>query len=155
MIIVAVLIAIQWYQARPLASGEAPPLKARLTTGEPFDLAAWRGEPVLIHFWASWCPICRLEDGTIHALSADNAVITIAMQSGDAAAVNAHLKERGLGFPVIADPRGEIAARWGVHAVPASFVIDGTGRIRFAAVGYSTGPGLRARLWTAGQLGGQ
>jgi hypothetical protein len=39
-----------------------------------------------------------------------------------------------------------------VRGVPASFVLDGDGRIRFASVGYTTGVGLRGRLWAAGQL---
>ncbi|MGE0082668.1 MAG: protein disulfide oxidoreductase, partial [Thiohalomonadaceae bacterium] len=42
-----------------------------------------------------------------------------------------------------------LAARYGVRAVPTTFIIDGAGRIRFREVGYTTGPGLRLRLWLA------
>ena len=44
----------------------------------------------------------------------------------------------------------EILPQWGVRAVPASFVVDGTGQIRYVEVGYTTGIGLRLRLWLAG-----
>jgi hypothetical protein len=43
-----------------------------------------------------------------------------------------------------------IAAQWGVRAVPASFIVDGAGQIRFLEIGYTTGAGLRLRLWLAG-----
>jgi peroxiredoxin len=152
LIILVIFMGVQWFKARPLARGDAPELRAPLTTAEPFDLAGWRGKPVLVHFWAVWCPICKLEQGNIDALSDDYAVITVAMQSGSDAEINGYLREQGLSFPAIADPYGEIASEWGVRGVPASFVIDGSGRIRFAGVGYSTGVGLRGRLWAASQL---
>jgi hypothetical protein len=42
---------------------------------------------------------------------------------------------------------------WGVHAVPASFIISPDGQIRLIEVGYTTGPGLRLRLWLVGLMG--
>jgi len=51
---------------------------------------------------------------------------------------------------VLNDPDGVIATRWGVRAVPASFIVDGAGQIRFVEIGYTTGIGLRLRLWLAG-----
>jgi hypothetical protein len=93
-----------------------------------------------------------MEEGSIDALSDEFNVVTVAMQSGNAGDINGYLREQGLDFPAIADPYGEIATRWGVRGVPASFVLDGDGRIRFASVGYTTGVGLRGRLWAAGQL---
>ena len=152
LIILAVFFGVQWYKARPLASGDAPALRALTSTGQPFDLAQWRGKPALVHFWAVWCPICKLEEDNIDALSADYNVITVAMQSGGTQDINSYLREQGLSFDAIADPYGEIASAWGVRGVPASFVLDGDGRIRFAGVGYSTGIGLRGKLWAAEQL---
>jgi thiol-disulfide isomerase/thioredoxin len=152
LIILAIFFAVQWFKARPLATGDAPELRALLTTAEPFDLAHWRGEPVLVHFWAAWCPICKLEQDNIDSLSEDYAVITVAMQSGNDTDINAYLREHDLSYPAIADPYGEIATEGGVRGVPASFVIDPDGQIRFAGVGYSTGVGLRGRLWAASRL---
>jgi thiol-disulfide isomerase/thioredoxin len=152
LIITIIFVGVQWWKARPLASGEAPALRGPLTSSDIFDLADWRGTPVLVHFWATWCPICKMEQGSIDALSDEFNVITVAMQSGGAEAVNGYLQEQGLDFPAIADPYGEIATTWGVQAVPASFVLDGSGRIRFSSVGYTTGVGLRGRLWAADQM---
>lgn len=152
LLIIAVFTGVQWWKARPLASGDAPPLAGTLTTREPFQLAGWQGEPVLVYFWATWCPICKMEEPSIDALSQDFNVVTVAMQSGGDAAIETYLRERGLDWHAIADPYGEIATRWGVRGVPTSFVLDGAGRIRFAKVGYTTGVGLRGRLWAAKQL---
>jgi peroxiredoxin len=109
---------------------------------------------VLVHFWATWCPICRTEQDTINAIARDTPnVITVAMQSGSRDEVEKYLKQQGLSFPVLNDPDGRIAAAWGVHAVPASFIIDPDGQIRFVEIGYTTETGLRLRLWLAAVLG--
>lgn len=152
LVVLVIFFGVQWFKARPLASGDAPALDAATTDGQPFDLRRWRGETVLVHFWATWCPVCKLEQGSIDALDADHRVITVATRSGSDQSINAYLQRQGLSFAAIADPYGEIATRWGVHGVPASFVVDGDGRIRFAGVGYSTGIGLRGKLWAAERL---
>jgi thiol-disulfide isomerase/thioredoxin len=149
-IVLVVFFGIQWFKSRPLASGMAPPLAARTVAGETVDLAALRGEPVLVHFWATWCPTCKLVEGSIDSLEGDYQVITIAMQSGGEREVAAYLRERGLGFDAIADPYGEIATEWGVPGVPATFVLDGEGEIHSRNVGYTPGVGLRGMLWAAG-----
>lgn len=61
------------------------------------------------------------------------------------------MREAGHAFPVIADPDGQLASLWGIRGVPASFVIDAAGRIRYSTVGVSTEPGLSLRLWAAGR----
>lgn len=148
-----VVLGIQWWQARPLASGPAPALAARLLDGRPFALERLREDgqarPVLVHFWATWCPVCRLGQDTIDAIARDNPVVTVAVQSGDAQELRAHLSGQSLSFPVLPDPEGVLSDAWGVPAVPASFVVDRTGRIRFATTGHTTEAGLRARLWVA------
>jgi thiol-disulfide isomerase/thioredoxin len=149
-IVLLVLAAVHWYKARPLAEGIAPPLSGRaIDTLEPISLRPPLELPALVHFWASWCPICKLEEGSIEALGKGHDVITVAMQSGTDAEISRYLSERALDLRVIADPSGEIARQWGVQVVPASFIIDRNGRIRFRRVGYTTGFGLRARLWLA------
>lgn len=152
LILAALLTAVHWYRNRPLAEGPAPPLDAALVNiQDPAHRAAPATGPRLIHFWATWCPICKLEQGSIDALSRDHEVITIAMQSGSSAEIRAYLAERGLDLHTIADPTGEIARRWGVEVVPSSFVVDGDGQIRYRSVGYTTELGLRIRLWLAEQ----
>lgn len=149
VILLLVFVAVRAWTQRDLATGLAPPVAGRLLDGRDYRLDRDSRRPLLLHFWASWCPVCRLEQDSIHALARDYPVITVAMQSGTAEEVRAFLQEQGLEFTVINDPRGELAGRFGVRAVPTSFVIDSSNRIVFRETGYTTGAGLRLRLWLA------
>jgi thiol-disulfide isomerase/thioredoxin len=114
-------------------------------------LPAHPEHPVLVHFWATWCSICRTEQSAIAAIAHDNPnVITLAMQSGSNEEIARYMKEQNIDFPVVNDLHGINSIAWGVHAVPASFIIAPDGRIHFVEVGYTTGIGLRLRLWLAG-----
>lgn len=148
--VLLLLAGVRAWQHRGAASGAAPPLAGILLDGGSYALAAAPGRPVLVYFWATWCAICRAQQGSIGAIANEHAVITVAMQSGSAANVRRHLHKEALGFRVLNDPDGVIAAQWGVRAVPASFVVDAYGQVRFLEVGYTTGVGLRMRLWWAG-----
>jgi thiol-disulfide isomerase/thioredoxin len=148
-LVLAVVTGLHWWQTRSMAEGRAPALRGELVSTEAFDLSKVRDQPILVYFWATWCPICKLEQGTIDALAKDRPVVSVAWQSGDADRLRNYLDEQGLAFPTLPDPYGEHATRWGVHAVPASFVVDANGDVRFVEVGYTTGLGLRARLWAA------
>ncbi|MCB1866188.1 MAG: protein disulfide oxidoreductase [Chromatiales bacterium] len=154
-LLVAIAIAqfvIGWVRA----GDPAPALGGRMLDGSSVALSgeAPPGRVVLVHFWASWCPICRLELDSIDALARDYEVISVAMQSGDAAEVGAYLREQGAAFPVLLDESGALGERWGVRGVPMSFVIDADGRMRFVERGYVTGAGLRLRMWLAEQVSG-
>ena len=151
LLLAAVFVGVRFHQQRTLVEGPAPALRAPLLDGAVFDLAAGSAtRPVLVYFWASWCPVCRLEQGSIRALLRDHQVVTVAMQSGGSAEVSGYLREHGLDWPVINDPDGALAARWGVRATPTFFVVDRAQIIRFREVGYTSKPGLRLRLWLAG-----
>jgi thiol-disulfide isomerase/thioredoxin len=145
------IAGIRFWQQRDMVSGAAPVLQGMTLAGQSYTLPTHPAHPVLVHFWASWCPICRTEQGSIDDIAHDypNA-ITVAMQSGKSDAVATHMREQGISFPVVNDPDGSIARTWGVHAVPVSFIIAPDGKIRFVEVGYTTGIGLRLRLWLAG-----
>jgi len=147
-VVALVFFGIRAWQQRDAPTGPAPALSAYDLSGAPVELGA-SDEPVVVHFWATWCGVCEAENGTIDALADDHRVITIAAQSGPPSQVAAYLEERGLDFPVVNDPGSEITHRWGVHAFPTTFVVDGDGQIRSTEVGYTTGWGLRARLWLA------
>lgn len=154
LLVVALIAGIRAWQQRDIAGGAAPALQGALLDGKPYILPAKPAQPVLVYFWATWCPVCRAEQGTIEAITHDHPnVITVAMQSGSRDEVAKHAGEQGLNFPVVNDPDGRISAAWGVHAVPASFIVDTDGEIRFVEIGYTTGVGLRVRLWLAAVLG--
>lgn len=151
--IIAVVVAVSLWQTRGLPEGPAPALAGLGIDGKPLALAkvveAANGKPVLVAFWATWCPVCKAEDGNLQAISADHPVLTVAMQSEKVAQ---HMQERGLTFAAIDDPQAALADAWNVRGVPAHFVIDGAGNVRFRVVGYATTLGLRARLWWAGRF---
>lgn len=148
-LVLAVILGIRAYQQRDVVTGPAPALAGILLDGKAFTLAPLAGQPQLVHFWASWCPICRAEQDSIVALTQDYPVVTVAMQSGSDADVAEHLRKEALSFPALNDPDGVLAAQWGVRGVPASFIVDGAGQIRFVEIGYTTEVGLRLRLWWA------
>ena len=151
LLFVLVVAGIRFWQQRDMVSGQAPNLQGVTLAGQPYSLPAHPGHPVLVHFWASWCPVCRTEQGSIAAIAHDDpAVITIAMQSGKPEEVVKYMREQGVAFPVVNDWDGSIARAWGVHAVPVSFIISPDGSVRFVEVGYTTEIGLRVRRCLAG-----
>jgi len=148
LILVIVIVGIRAWQQRDVVSGAAPALAGSLLDGSAYVLPA--GRPVLVHFWATWCPVCSAEQGSIQSVSqGDYEVVTVAMQSGSPADVGRHMAEQRLDFPVLNDADGRISAAWGVHAVPASFIVGRDGQISFVEIGYTTEIGLRLRLWLA------
>jgi thiol-disulfide isomerase/thioredoxin len=148
--IIAVVVAVTLWQTRGLPAGPAPSLAGTGIDGKPLDLAEVvrnaDGKPSLVVFWATWCPVCKAEDGNIQSISADHPVLSVAMQSESVAK---HLQERSLTFATIDDPDAALASAWNVRGVPSHFIVDGAGNVRFRVVGYATTWGLRARLWWA------
>ena len=146
-VLLLIVFAVKTWMQRDMVEGIPPPIEGTLLNGEVFDLRSMGGKPVLLHFWATWCAICKLEQDSIEAISQDHTVITIAMQSGPVDDIKDYMSKHGLKFPVLADEQGDLARRYGVHAVPASFIINPAGRISFRETGYTTEWGLRVRLW--------
>ncbi len=150
-LVIALLLGVRAFTHRGIAEGAAPSLVGRDLDGKGVTLADFRGKPVLVHFWATWCGVCEAESGTLDALARDHAMVTVATDSGQAAEIRAGMQKRGLGFPVVVDADGAIARAWGVHAFPTSFFVGPDQAIRFAETGFTSGPGFRARLWLAGR----
>jgi len=148
-LILGVIFGAQYWQTRGLPEGAAPPLVGVLTDGSPVKVGAG-DTATLVAFWATWCPVCKAEEDNIVAVAKEHRVIPVAMQSGDAATVLKHLKERGIDLPQLIDADGRHALNWRVRGVPTHFVVDANGVIRFRVVGYATTWGLKARLWWAG-----
>ncbi len=151
LILIGVALTLfSWWQTRDTTRGLAPDLVGQLLSGQLVEIEEYRGKPLLVHFWAVWCPVCAFENNTIDELADDYPVLTIATSSGDARKVGVFLERERLSFPVILDQSGEIAREWGVTGVPVSFILDADGNIVHVASGYTTQIGLRARLWLAG-----
>jgi len=149
-IIAALIFGIRAWQHKDMVSGVAPPFQSVLIDGKTINLEDYRGEPLLLHFWAEWCPFCKLEEGTITKLQDDWQVLTVAYQSGDREEVLKHMNKQQIqSWPTIIDQDSRLANSYGVKGVPTSMVLDGNGNIRFTEIGLTSSWGLRARLWWA------
>jgi thiol-disulfide isomerase/thioredoxin len=148
----ALFIGMQQCAGRGLISGSAPPLLGATLDGKPFDGAGFRGRPMVIYFWASWCSICKMMQGAVDAVAKDIPVVSVALLSGDAAEVRRHAEREKIAVPVVLDEDGRIAATYGVRGVPAVFIVGPDGKIRFSTVGFTSEWGIRARVWLAGWL---
>lgn len=142
-------LGVKAWMQRDMVEGRAPNIQATDVAGQVVSLTDFHGQPLLLHFWASWCRICQFEQGAVNAVADDWPVLTIAMQSGDAEQVRAFMEKRKLNWQTIADESGNIADEYGVAGVPTSFILDAEGEIRFHESGYTTSAGLRFRLWLA------
>ncbi len=140
------VMAKTWMQ-KDLVTGVAPAINSRDLAGKVVSLSDYQDGPVLVHFWASWCPVCELSHGAISSVDEGWPVLSVAMQSGSDAEVATYMAENDLTWHTIGDEAGLLATKFGVQGVPVSFVIDPEGNIDFREMGYSTSWGLRFRLW--------
>ncbi len=119
----------------------APELAALDLDGRSVTLESMRGEKtVLIEFWATWCPPCRMVLGTLRrmedALRAHN-VEVLSVDAGEGAEqVRKFVEEEGSPFHVLLDPDSAVFARYGVVTLPTMFLVDKHGIIRWIHVGH-------------------
>ena len=116
------------------------------THGKTIDLSSYKGEPLVIHFWATWCPTCKLEASNIDDLSKDYNVVSIAVTSGSNEMINTFMEKRQLNYKVISDAEGNLAKKFNIQGYPTTLIYTKKGKLKFAEVGYSTTVGLKARL---------
>jgi len=149
-LILLVITVMRFWMQRDIATGTAPNISAIMLNGQAFDLYKNKSRPILVHFWATWCPVCKLEQSNIENIAKDKTVITIAMQSGENEELKAFMGKEKLSFNVINDESGSLSRLYNIKGVPVSFVINKENEIEFVEVGYTTEMGLRVRLWWAG-----
>jgi thiol-disulfide isomerase/thioredoxin len=144
------LAAIRAWQQRDAAGGVAPSLAGIDLHGAPLSLADYRGKPVIVHFWATWCRVCSAEQANIDAIARELPVLSVASQSGSSQQVAAYVRAHDVVPKVVVDATGTLAKRFGVRMFPTTFVLDGSSEVRHVEVGYTTELGLRLRMWLAG-----
>lgn len=105
-----------------------------------------KDKPILVHFWATWCPVCKLEASNIEKISKDYEVITIAVQSGNKEEIKSYLKEHELTFKVVNDKNGFYSKKFNIKVFPTSFIYDKNKNLKFTEVGYTSTVGLYSRM---------
>jgi cytochrome c biogenesis protein CcmG/thiol:disulfide interchange protein DsbE len=139
--------ALGWAEQGPLApsgasaivGGPAVPFQLSTLDGRTVDLAGFRGKPVIINFFASWCDPCREEMPLINDLAARGArngysVLGIAVEDGRDAVLR-YSRDARLAFPVALDTSSAVKRAYRIFGPPATFFIDAQGTIRDAVLG--------------------
>jgi thiol-disulfide isomerase/thioredoxin len=135
---------ISYIRAPELGSSQLPQIEVGLIDGSTFQVE--KGKPIVIHFWATSCPACKLEAPNIETVSKEYDVLSIAVNSGSDEKVKAYMQENGLHFKVLNDADGTWAREFKIEVYPTTFIYDAKGELRFTEVGYTTTAGLVARL---------
>ena len=107
-------------------------------------------KPLLIHFWATWCPTCKLEASNIEYISKSYNVVTIAVNSGSNAEISKYLEENEFTFNVVNDQDSIYSSEFKIAAYPTTFIYNKNRDLVFSEVGYTSTIGLYLRMWWAG-----
>ncbi len=135
----------------PLLGADAPSWKRSTLDGSTVDTAALRGRVTVIDFFAEHCAPCARSLPTLAALHRsrpDVAFVGVSEDEDDAQAKRV-LAKHGLGFPVVRDESRAIAGRFRVTDLPATFVIDARGKVRWVSKTAAGEDELRAAIDTA------
>ncbi|MCW8919780.1 MAG: TlpA family protein disulfide reductase [Gammaproteobacteria bacterium] len=122
-------------EALPLA----PDFTLRDADGESYRLSALRGQPVIVNFWATWCPPCREEMPSMQRAWESlqpQGVVLLAINVGESAdTIFQFTGNTQLDFPILLDEDGTVSEAWPLKGLPTTFVIDPQGRIVYSAIG--------------------
>jgi len=132
-------------ETSPLLGTLAPQLTGTTPEGESVDLDSFRGEWVLVNFFATWCPPCVLEHPELVQLSKDDGgtLQVVSVVSGDTASnVEQFFAERGGSWPVLVNDTGASGLDYGLKKLPESYLIapDGTVVAKYAGGITANGP---------------
>jgi thiol-disulfide isomerase/thioredoxin len=119
--------------------------------GQSFDLETYRGKPVVVNFWASWCGYCEAEMPDLIAFAASHpeAVVVGVDVNDDAEAAKEAAAKWGLTFPSVADPDGQIFGRFGTEGLPTTVFYNKDLRVVETLVGQQSLESFEAGLTKA------
>lgn len=117
----------------------APDFQLKDLDGQAVALSEFRGKPLLLNFWATWCPPCRAEMPYIQQVYdewSDKGLVVFAINIGESSAkVKEFMQISGLSFPVLLDTDENIANIYTTGDIPTSIFIDGDGIIQDKIIG--------------------
>jgi len=154
--LLAAWLAVGAYQTRrhlPSSQTPAPAFELVDLDGQRVSLAQFRGRRVLVHFFATWCGVCKLELPSLRSLhdglANDAVLLAVVQDSDDAEAVRRFAREHELRYPILLGSDAVIAA-YRVGAYPTNYYLRPDGSISSSSVGLSTKLGMSTRLALAG-----
>lgn len=119
----------------------APAFSARTLDGAQISLAAYRGKPLVINFFAHWCAPCKREAPAFVELErrygSRVALLSIARES-TVPGVEKFIRTYGVSWPVVFDKNLSLSDRYNVPGQPVTYVIDARGRVVFRIIGETT-----------------
>lgn len=127
----------------------APDFSLRAFEGPTLELAALKGKPVVLNFWATWCYPCQAEHALLQEAAAHYGsrvqFIGVIYQDSEPE-VRKYLRNRESHYPQVFDPQSRTAIDFGVAGVPESFIIDAAGMIVHKEAGVLNAALLRKTL---------
>lgn len=152
-----VLASLAAVQAALSKGAKAPDFKLTSIDEKVLRFADLRKDParkgatrvVLLNFWATYCPACREEVPLLQRLHVKYkkqglAVVGIALDRGGLKDVEPFAANRKLTYTVLLDRKGAVKRKYGVHLIPATFIIDKKGIVRNVHIGFM--PGMEKTL---------
>jgi peroxiredoxin len=118
---------------------EAPPFSLKCLDGNTIALRDLKGKPILLKFWATWCPTCKEELPVMEKFSAGKrdqlTILLLAIDGEKEKKVQRVVKENKVTLPVLLDEKEKIARTYGVKFIPAAFLVDREGMLIGTIVG--------------------
>ena len=150
---VAALIAVEVAtDSSDRAPRPAPQLPKEVLVAPRVTVAALRGHPAAINFWASWCEPCRHESPQLERLarSLHGPAVVGVDYSDDPASARGLIRELHLSYPNLRDGNGEVGDSYGLTGLPTTAILDSRGRIVQLLRGPQTAASVRRALRAAG-----
>lgn len=125
------------------SDGPAPDFALKSDSGENLRLSEFRGEVVMINFWASWCGPCRQEMPLLDELYAQYqpmgfTILGVNVEE-DSTKARKMLGDAPVNFPVLFDNDSEVSKLYNVVAMPSTVLVDRSGNVRYLHQGYKPG----------------
>jgi peroxiredoxin len=121
----------------------APDFSLKSSTGENLRLSEYRGDVVMINFWATWCGPCRQEMPLLDELYSRYQRVGFNLLGvnidDDSRRAMRMIEELGVNFPVLFDARKEVSELYEVDAMPVTVIVDREGTVRYVHQGYKPG----------------
>jgi peroxiredoxin len=137
----AVLLSVPALAGTPGAA--APQFSLAGRGGQNVSLAQYKGQVVMINFWASWCGPCRQEMPLLESIYKKYNKLGFTMLGvnvePDSNAANAWLKETPVSFPILYDTESKVSKLYDVAGMPTSVIIDRAGKVRLIHRSYRPG----------------